>query len=310
MPKSAEDKNAVLKMLRSRSDKNDYKNPEVYFSERVRQNMAQIISEGKNIGVKNWGSKCSIARKKHKYSIQDVADLMELSHVSVRNQEKITDSIDVDPFYLECFALIYNEDPIDLLTGIDPNLIDVVFSVSFESGVYESYINQFLQEDESDEKLEFLYVLTVIARLNNNAFKALIDLLHRFPIFENVLKRELGAMKDSKYPEARAIDYSKIYTSEYAYAYYEAKMTQITSALMYSRSPRLEVLAQLTLLEQRERKFLQDILAVSQFLHGKSLSLRKDLEFFPILLRISNAPQNADITPKYDILKAYYGILR
>lgn len=94
----------------------------IHFSEQVKSDIAEIVKHSSHKSIKSWGDRCFMARERKNYQHDHVAELLNVSRKAIQIQEKQNESINVDPFYLEAFSLIYSASPYDLLGIPNPHL--------------------------------------------------------------------------------------------------------------------------------------------------------------------------------------------
>lgn len=259
----------------------------LYFPDLVEYDVKEIVSKGLNKGVIGWGTRCKEIREKKKHTPQEAADIIQISRSSLQDEENKVEETNVDPFYLEAFALLYNESPYTLL-GLKPPIIDPLRTVDDSLSMYMNTIITSLYIENDPEKVEFMKVITKIATLSDDMQRKLVDFLKsNTKLFTEVFKQNVlktPAAKDGSW-RGKMIERVLIKDLSPEANARRNLYVNLLSALQHlenRRSPRLEELAQLVALDEatarKARSVLSAIIVDAGFPRAEEKSVRSDID--------------------------------
>ena len=140
-----------------------------------------------HIGITGWGDRCSVARTTSKYTYDDVAELLTVSHKAVQIQEGKNKTTNIDPFYLEAFSLIYDRSPYYFLGLKSPHSVCSTGTPNKLVAKCSNIIIGFLYDESDNDKLEHLETITQIAKFKTPKYRILMDFLSETRTFSNIL---------------------------------------------------------------------------------------------------------------------------
>ena len=172
------------------------------FSEQIQSDIKEITNGGLHKNVIDWGKFCSDAREESGYTQEQVAELLDVTHRAIQRQERknVHDTaldnthkkalVDIDPFYLEAFSLIYNKSPYELLGLKSPHLACPTMSFNDRVFKYSDLIITTLFDTNDPEKLAHLETITKIGKLKLEKYRQLISILKDTTAISRILEIE------------------------------------------------------------------------------------------------------------------------
>ena len=227
----------------------------INFSEQVKFDIAEIVKHKSHIDIKSWGERCFMARERKNYHHDHVAELLNVSRKAIQMQEKQNEPIDVDPFYLEAFSLVYSISPYDLLGIPNIHLSCPFTSPDDKRQKYCSVIINSLYDESDPDKLEYLETIIRIGKLKLEKYKHLMSFLKNTTTFDNGLDinpLDSPAANNNqwiKIPFPITSDVAQYDAETYRLRHLYWEMRLVLADLEEHNPARLYTLAQLTLAE-------------------------------------------------------------
>lgn len=275
MPKPDAQKEEVLARLRilyeQIDDYPDSENPDrpLEFSKQVKIDVDDIVKNGENIGITNWGATCRIHRERKELSLNQVANKLGVSHKAIQREENKIGSTTVNPFYLEAFSLIYSANPYDLLNKRPKYLICPFCSrIDPRSRLYNVIYNNLFDENDWD-KLNYLKTITTIGKLREEKYRLFVSFLTETSSFKDIFNSNPLESKiaDDDSRQKSILNHIKPVenrnTEMYQKMYILVEANLLLEDLMYKNPERLLDLARFSLFNQSCAKklsyFVQEI---------------------------------------------------
>ena len=156
------------------------------FTEQVKSDIEEIVRYGLHKDVTGWGARCQKGRKENYYTAEEVAELLGVCHKAIQMQEGTNKSTNINPFYLEAFALLYHRTPYYFIGLPSPHL-------HCPFGVTSSMLDQCcniimgsLYDEDDPIKLDYLKTIIQIASLNSPKYQILVHFLDNTKTFYGI----------------------------------------------------------------------------------------------------------------------------